>query len=66
MPTANIINIDKEISLVSFIFHVLITWGTKDRVVKVAAIKPIKVLIFIGNVLNIPTLKDSFNYIYLF
>lgn len=50
MPTANIINIDKEISLVSFIFHVLITWGTKDRVVKVAAIKPIKVVIFIGNV----------------
>ncbi len=49
MPTASIKNIGKDMSLVSLIFHVLITCGMNEMVVMVAADKPIKVVVFIDS-----------------
>lgn len=47
IPTPKITNISKDISLVSFNFHILITCGMNEMVVMVAATKPITVVIFI-------------------
>jgi hypothetical protein len=33
-------NIDKEISLVDFVFQALIAWGKKEIVVKTPAVRP--------------------------
>ena len=40
-PEQSIININKDMSLVDFVFQTLITWGKKASDVKVPAAKPI-------------------------
>lgn len=47
-PAINIINIPIEMSFVCFVFIILINWGTKQLVVRVAAIYPNIFTIFIN------------------